>query len=92
MAAVGQRITTQRVFYIQGFLSRTTDELEIIRVDDVQYKQNITERVFGLGRVVVIAPTELTDFAPLYSAGGEGIVTQYDKGDVEDVGLGGGVK
>lgn len=54
------KVTTQRIFYIQGFLSRTTDELEIIRVDDVQYRQNLTERVFGLGRVVVIAPTDRT--------------------------------
>jgi DNA polymerase-3 subunit alpha len=37
---------------------------------------------------VVIAPTSLTDFAPLYSEpGGAGVVTQYDKNDVETVGL-----
>jgi DNA polymerase-3 subunit alpha len=37
---------------------------------------------------VVIAPTPLTDFAPLYSEpGGGGVVTQYDKDDVEAVGL-----
>jgi DNA polymerase-3 subunit alpha len=37
---------------------------------------------------VVIAPTPLTDFAPLYcEASGEGVVTQYDKDDVEAVGL-----
>ena len=37
---------------------------------------------------VVIAPTELTDFAPLYCDDqGEGLVTQYDKDDVESVGL-----
>ncbi len=37
---------------------------------------------------VVIAPTPLTDFAPLYSEpGGGGVVTQYDKNDVEEVGL-----
>ncbi|HEX5960646.1 MAG TPA: DNA polymerase III subunit alpha [Rhodanobacteraceae bacterium] len=37
---------------------------------------------------VVIAPTPLTDFAPLYcEPGGTGIVTQYDKNDVEAVGL-----
>ncbi|MFI4888884.1 MAG: DNA polymerase III subunit alpha, partial [Burkholderiales bacterium] len=34
------------------------------------------------------APTPLTDFAPLYSEpGGGGVVTQYDKNDVETVGL-----
>jgi DNA polymerase-3 subunit alpha len=37
---------------------------------------------------VVIAPSELTDFAPLYAEeGGGGVVTQFDKGDVEAAGL-----
>ena len=38
---------------------------------------------------VVIAPTALTDFAPLYlEAGAEsGVITQFDKDDVEAVGL-----
>ncbi len=37
---------------------------------------------------VVIAPSRLTDFAPLYcEAGGGGVVTQFDKDDVESVGL-----
>ncbi|MDE1960048.1 MAG: DNA polymerase III subunit alpha [Xanthomonadaceae bacterium] len=37
---------------------------------------------------VVIAPSALTDFAPLYCEGsGDGVVTQFDKDDVEAVGL-----
>ena len=37
---------------------------------------------------VVIAPTKLTDFTPLYcSVDGSDLVTQYDKNDVEAVGL-----
>ncbi|HEY7872213.1 MAG TPA: DNA polymerase III subunit alpha [Rudaea sp.] len=37
---------------------------------------------------VVIAPSALTDFAPLYcEGGGDGVVTQFDKDDVESVGL-----
>ncbi len=37
---------------------------------------------------VVIAPSRLTDFAPLYcEADGAGLVTQFDKDDVESVGL-----
>lgn len=37
---------------------------------------------------VVISPTVLTDFTPLYcEEGGSGVVTQFDKNDVEAVGL-----
>ncbi len=37
---------------------------------------------------VVIAPSDLTDFSPLYcEEGGGSIVTQFDKNDVESVGL-----
>ncbi|MEO0573916.1 MAG: DNA polymerase III subunit alpha [Pseudomonadota bacterium] len=37
---------------------------------------------------VVIAPTELTDFTPLYcEQGGNNLVTQFDKDDVEAAGL-----
>ncbi|CAK0769781.1 DNA polymerase III subunit alpha [Gammaproteobacteria bacterium] len=37
---------------------------------------------------VVIAPSQLTDFAPLYcEPGGAGLVTQFDKDDVEQAGL-----
>ena len=37
---------------------------------------------------VVIAPSDLTDFSPLYcEAGGANLVTQFDKDDVEAVGL-----
>ncbi len=37
---------------------------------------------------VVIAPSKLTDFSPLFcDAEGQGLVTQYDKNDVEDAGL-----
>jgi len=37
---------------------------------------------------VVIAPSKLTDFAPLFcEAGGGSIVTQFDKNDVEAIGL-----
>ena len=37
---------------------------------------------------VVIAPSELTDFSPIYcDEDGGGVVTQYDKNDVEEAGL-----
>ncbi|MFZ4537313.1 DNA polymerase III subunit alpha [Propionivibrio sp.] len=36
---------------------------------------------------VLIAPGKLTDFCPLYSADGGSVVSQFDKDDVEKVGL-----
>ena len=37
---------------------------------------------------VLIAPSDLTDFTPIYcEEGGEGLVSQYDKDDVEAIGL-----
>lgn len=37
---------------------------------------------------VVIAPTKITDFSPIYCDDrGSGVVTQFDKNDVEDAGL-----
>jgi DNA polymerase-3 subunit alpha len=69
---------------------------EFITVDgDAGEIWEMAEQLEGLTRNVgkhaggvVIAPTKLTDFAPLYcdEAGG-GLVTQFDKGDVEEAGL-----
>ena len=36
---------------------------------------------------VVIAPSKLTDFSPICDEDGGGVVTQYDKNDVEEAGL-----
>jgi DNA polymerase III subunit alpha len=50
--------------------------------------ENLTRNAGKHAGGVVIAPTPLTDFAPLYcEAGGTSVVTQYDKDDVEAVGL-----
>lgn len=50
--------------------------------------EGITRNVGKHAGGVVIAPSKLTDFSPLYcDENGQGLVTQYDKGDVEDAGL-----
>ncbi|MFC5524941.1 DNA polymerase III subunit alpha [Rhodanobacter ginsengisoli] len=50
--------------------------------------ENLTRNAGKHAGGVVIAPTPLTDFAPLYcEPGGGSVVTQYDKDDVEAVGL-----
>jgi len=63
--------------------------------EEVQAIINLARKLEGLARNagkhaggVVIAPTKLTDFAPLYcEPGGENLVTQFDKDDVERAGL-----
>lgn len=50
--------------------------------------EGITRNVGKHAGGVVIAPTKLTDFSPLYcDEMGEGLVTQFDKDDVEQAGL-----
>lgn len=50
--------------------------------------EGLTRNVGKHAGGVVIAPTKLTDFAPLYcDETGSGLVTQFDKGDVEEAGL-----
>ncbi|RKP44943.1 DNA polymerase III subunit alpha [Trinickia fusca] len=63
--------------------------------DEVHQLLELAQRVEGLTRNVgmhaggvLIAPGKLTDFCPLYMQGDEGgVVSQYDKDDVEAVGL-----
>jgi len=63
--------------------------------DDVREVIDLARRLEGLVRNagthaggVVIAPSVLTDFAPLYcEEGGGSVVTQFDKDDVEAAGL-----
>ncbi len=50
--------------------------------------ENLTRNAGKHAGGVVIAPSALTDFSPLYcEPGGGSVVTQYDKDDVEAVGL-----
>ena len=63
--------------------------------DEVKYLIDLALKLEGVARNVgkhaggvVISPSLLTDFSPLYcEADGTSVVTQYDKNDVEEVGL-----
>ena len=62
---------------------------EVQEIMDMAYQlEGLTRNVGKHAGGVVIAPTKLTDFSPLYcDVDGSGLVTQYDKNDVEDAGL-----
>ena len=71
---------------LQEFLAEDEEAQEIW--DMALQLEGVTRNVGKHAGGVVIAPTTLTDFAPLYcDESGEGLVTQYDKDDVEQVGL-----
>ena len=71
---------------LREFLADDADGQEIW--DMAKQLEGVARNVGKHAGGVVIAPTKLTDFAPLYcDESGSGLVTQYDKNDVESAGL-----
>jgi DNA polymerase-3 subunit alpha len=93
------RIAKMVPFELGMTLDRALQESEDLRnayeEEDVQAILDLARKLEGLARNagkhaggVVIAPTVLTDFVPLYcEPGGENLLTQFDKDDVEQAGL-----
>ncbi|OQZ01376.1 MAG: hypothetical protein B6D36_14210 [Planctomycetes bacterium UTPLA1] len=49
------RLTTQRLFMNRGILSRVTDQLELVRVEDVRLRQGVIDRLVNTGRVEIVS-------------------------------------
>ena len=94
------RVAKMIPFEIGITLARALEESEDLKNayendEEVRELMNMARKLEGLARNagkhaggVVISPTLLTDFAPLYcEPGGVNLVTQFDKDDVEKVGL-----
>mgnify|MGYP006278717037 FL=1 len=97
---LGDRLSKMIPFEVGMTLHKALEQEETLRgfLDEDQEAQEIWDMALqlegltrGVGKHaggVVIAPSRLTDFSPLYcDEQGAGLVTQYDKNDVEDVGL-----
>ena len=71
---------------LREFIDRDEDAAEIM---EMAYKlEGIVRNTGKHAGGVVIAPTTLTDYVPLYAdQGGGGVVSQFDLNDVEDAGL-----
>lgn len=54
-------LTSDRLFIRKGILRVTTDQTELIRVDDIRVRQGPLDLVFNIGNVEVIANTDATD-------------------------------
>lgn len=55
------RLTSYRLFKETGIIARDLNELELLRVDDVAVRQNLIQRIFNVGVITVIAPTDQTE-------------------------------
>ncbi|MCB0002982.1 MAG: PH domain-containing protein [Anaerolineales bacterium] len=50
---VRYRITNQRIRIESGFLGKDRDDIELVRVQDIDHNQGIGERALGIGDVVI---------------------------------------
>ncbi|RMG58682.1 MAG: DNA polymerase III subunit alpha [Gammaproteobacteria bacterium] len=94
------RIAKMIPFEVGMTLDKAFEQSEELREayeqeEEVRALIDLARKLEGLARNagkhaggVVIAPSDLTDFVPLYcEQGGQGLVTQFDKDDVEAIGL-----
>jgi len=86
----GANISLDQALEQEVDLRETYEQDEEIRavVDMARSIEGLARNAGKHAGGVVIAPSALTDFTPLYSEpNGEGVVSQFDKDDVEAVGL-----
>lgn len=48
---VHYELTSQRIIHQTGLLSRRTDRIEVIDIDDVSFEQGMVQRMFGIGTI-----------------------------------------
>ncbi|MBN1851877.1 MAG: PH domain-containing protein [Pirellulales bacterium] len=51
--SVFYQLTNQRLVHKRGILSRTTDRIEVIDMDDVTYTQGPIQRILGVGTILI---------------------------------------
>jgi membrane protein YdbS with pleckstrin-like domain len=61
------RLTTQRLFIQRGMLSRVTDQMELVRVDDVRVRQGIIDRLVNTGDIEVIGSDKTDEVTHLHN-------------------------
>ena len=86
----GKQVTIAEAIIEEPMLAERQENEEEVKtlLDLAQQVEGITRNIGMHAGGVLIAPGKLTDFCPLYTQGGDtGVVSQYDKDDVEAVGL-----
>ncbi len=47
------QITTERVRIVRGLLGKDREDIELVRIQDIDFEQNVTERILGVGDIVL---------------------------------------
>jgi len=50
---VNYQITTERVRITEGLLGKEREDIELVRIQDVDHKQSVTERILNIGDVYI---------------------------------------
>ena len=50
---IGYKLTSQRFIHERGILSRSTDRIEVIDIDDVGFRQTLVDRMVGVGTITI---------------------------------------
>ncbi|MBM3461807.1 MAG: PH domain-containing protein, partial [Armatimonadetes bacterium] len=53
--SIHYRITTERITITSGLFSRESEDIQLVRIEDVQYKQGFFQRMLGVGTLLLIS-------------------------------------
>ena len=53
--SISYRLTTQRFIHQAGILSRVTNRIEVLDMDDVTFQQGIVDRIMGTGTITILS-------------------------------------
>lgn len=60
-------VTNQRLVVKRGWLTRTSEELELSSIEEVDWEQSVLDRLFGFGRLVICGTGDEDMRLPLIS-------------------------
>lgn len=57
---VDYTVTNERIIIKWGLVGKKQEEIELIRIEDVSVRQSLTEKLQGIGKVIVISKDKTT--------------------------------
>ncbi|MEX2027393.1 MAG: PH domain-containing protein, partial [Pirellulaceae bacterium] len=58
--SLAYELSNQRLIHHYGILTRVTNRIEVIDIDDIKFTQNILERLLGVGTIQILS-TDVSD-------------------------------